>query len=51
MKLKKDYYRVISGLEGFIKDFEENDAMSFKDIGLIIEDNINRYVEQNNKKK
>lgn len=49
-EIKKDYYRVISGLEGFIKDFEENDAMSFKDIGLIIEDNINRYVEQNNKK-
>lgn len=48
-EIKKDYHRVISGLEGFLEDFENNDAMSFKDIAVIIEENTNRYIKQNNR--
>ncbi len=48
-EIKKDYHRVINGLRGFLEDFEDNDAMSFKDIITIIEDNINRYIKQNKK--
>lgn len=48
-EIKKDYYRVVSGLNNFLGHFDEDDYMSLKDIGHIIEDNINRYIEQNNK--
>lgn len=48
-EIKKDYYRVVSGLENFLGQFEENDSMGLKDIGYIIEDNINRYIKQNKK--
>ncbi|MBC8591304.1 ATP-binding protein [Wansuia hejianensis] len=49
-EIKKDYYRVIKGFESFLEDFDENDFMDLKDISLIIENNINRYIEQSNKK-
>ncbi|QQY78777.1 two-component system sensor histidine kinase YcbA [Keratinibaculum paraultunense] len=48
-EIKKDYYRVLSGLENFIKDFETDEGMSFKDIITIIENNLFRYIKHNNK--
>lgn len=45
-EIKKDYYRVLKGLENFVENFTENDSMKFKDIVYIIEDNINRYITQ-----
>lgn len=45
-EIKKDYYRVLKGLENFVENFTENDFMKFKDIVYIIEDNINRYITQ-----
>lgn len=48
-EIKKDYYRVVSGLQNSLEGFDKNDSMSLKDIGFIIEDNLNRYIKQNNK--
>lgn len=48
-EIKKDYYRIIAGLEDFIKDFEENDEMSFKDIIYIIKINVDKYIKESNK--
>ena len=47
-EIKKDYYRVIAGLESFMNNFEK-DSMSLKDIFSIILDNINKYIIQENK--
>jgi len=48
-EIKKDYYRIMAGLEGFIQDFEENDEMSFKDIIYIIRINIDKYIKESGK--
>jgi len=48
-EIKKDYYRVLDGFESFLKDFEGNESMSFKDIAFIIEGNSNRYIDEKNK--
>lgn len=45
-EIKKDYYRVLAGLENFVENFTKNDCMKFKDIVYIIEDNVNRYIHQ-----
>lgn len=45
-EIKKDYYRVVGGLESFLENYAQNDSMKFKDIVYIIEDNINRYISQ-----
>ena len=43
-EIKKDYYRVINGLESFLNDFEKKEGMKLKYITTIIEENINRYL-------
>lgn len=43
-EIKKDYYRVINGLESFLNDFEKKEGMRLKYITTIIEENINRYL-------
>lgn len=48
-EIKKDYYRVLDGFESFLKEFEKNESMSFKDIAFIIEGNSKRYIEEKNK--
>lgn len=48
-EIKKDYYRVLGGFESFLKEFETNETMSFKDLSFIIEGNSKRYIEENNK--
>lgn len=48
-EIKKDYYRVIKGFDNFVKKFENKDSMSMKDITYIIQDNINRFIEESNK--
>lgn len=48
-EIKKDYFRVLSGFESFLTDFETNDSMSFENILYIIESNCKRYIEQKNK--
>lgn len=45
-EIKKDYYRVLNGFESFLKEFETNESMSFKDIAFIIEGNSKRYIEE-----
>ncbi|WP_213818692.1 ATP-binding protein [Garciella nitratireducens] len=44
-EIKKDYYRVIDGFDSFLKDFETNDIIEFKDIAFIIESNTKRYIK------
>lgn len=48
-EIKKDYYRVTKGFDNFVKQFKNKDTMSMKDIITIIEDNINRFIEESNK--
>lgn len=48
-EIKKDYYRVTKGFDNFVKQFENKDTMSMKDITSIIEDNINRVIEESDK--
>lgn len=48
-EIKKDYYRVLSGFESFLKDFETNETMSLKDLAFIMEGNGKRYIDENNK--
>jgi two-component system sensor histidine kinase YcbA len=48
-EIKKDYYRVLVGFENFLKQFETNETMSFKDLSFIIESNSKRYIDENNK--
>lgn len=48
-EIKKDYYRVLSGFENFLRAFETNETMSFKDLSFIIEGNGKRYIDENNK--
>ncbi len=48
-EIKKDYYRVTKGFDNFMKQFATKDSMSMKDIITIIEDNINRFIEESNK--
>lgn len=48
-EIKKDYYRVTKGFDNFVKQFENKDTMSMKDIFTIIEDNINRFIEESQK--
>ena len=48
-EIKKDYYRVTKGFDNFVKQFENKDTMSMKDIITIIEDNINRFIKETNK--
>lgn len=49
-EIKKDYYRVLSGFQSFLKGFENNGAMTLKDMLAIIKDNTNRYLSEHNKK-
>lgn len=44
-EIKKDYYRVINGLEGFMVSVGK-DKMYLKEIVAIIGDNINKYIAQ-----
>lgn len=48
-EIKKDYYRVLSGFESFLKDFETSETMSLKDLAFIMESNGRRYIEENEK--
>lgn len=48
-EIKKDYYRVLDGFESFLKEFEKNESMSFKDIAFIIEGNSKRYINEKDK--
>lgn len=48
-EIKKDYYRVLDGFESFLKEFEKNESMSFKDIAFIIEGNSKRYIAEKSK--
>lgn len=48
-EIKKDYYRVLSGFESFLNEFETNETMSLKDLSFIIEGNSKRYIKENNK--
>lgn len=48
-EIKKDYYRVTKGFDNFVKQFEHEDSMIMKDIVTIIEDNINRFIEETGK--
>lgn len=49
-EIKKDYYRVLSGFQSFLKSFESNGAMTLKDMLAIIKDNTNRYLSEHDKK-
>lgn len=44
-EIKKDYNRVLKGFESFLKEFEDNDKMSFNDIIYIIQSNYKRYMD------
>lgn len=48
-EIKKDYYRVTKGFDNFMKQFATKDTMSMKDIFTIIEENINRFIEESQK--
>lgn len=49
-EIKKDYYRVLSGFQSFLKSFENNGTMTLKDMLAIIRDNTNRYLSEHGKK-
>lgn len=49
-EIKKDYYRVLSGFQSFLKGFENNGTMTFKDMLAIIKDNTDRYLSEHSKK-
>ena len=49
-EIKKEYYRVLSGFKSFLKSFENNEAMTIKDMLAIIRDNTNRYLSEQDKK-
>lgn len=49
-EIKKEYYRVLSGFQSFLKDFEDNETMTLKDMLAIIRDNTNRYLSEKGKK-
>lgn len=48
-EIKKDYYRILMGLEGFIEKFDENADMNFTDIIYIIKDSVEKYIKQTEK--
>ncbi|MCQ1528652.1 sensor histidine kinase [Lutispora saccharofermentans] len=43
-EIKKDYNRVLSGFESFLKDFETDGAMNLADMQEIIKENTKRYL-------
>lgn len=49
-EIKKEYYRVLSGFQSFLKGFENNGVMTLKDMLGIIKDNTNRYLSEHGKK-
>lgn len=48
-EIKKDYRRVVSGFKTYVNDFDFNKTMSLKDIGSIIESNLERYINYHRK--
>lgn len=48
-EIKKDYQRVISGFKTYVNDFDFDKTMSLKDIGSIIESNLERYINYHRK--
>ena len=48
-EIKKDYYRVVNGFRAYVDNFDLSKTMSLKDISSIIENNLNRYIEYQNK--
>lgn len=48
-EIKKDYYRILMGLEGFIEKFDEDGDMNFTDIVYIIKDNVEKYINKTEK--
>ncbi|QEK12398.1 sensor histidine kinase [Crassaminicella thermophila] len=48
-EIKKDYYRVLSGFESFLKTFEKNGTMMLSDMLVIIRGNTCRYLKENGK--
>ncbi|MFZ5966843.1 MAG: sensor histidine kinase [Bacillota bacterium] len=48
-EIKKDYYRVLSGFDGFLKNFEKQGAMSLSDMVDIIQENTHRYLTEREK--
>ncbi|HYF84535.1 MAG TPA: sensor histidine kinase [Clostridia bacterium] len=49
-EIKKEYYRILSGFQSFLKSFENNGTMTLKDMHAIIKDNTNRYLSEHEKK-
>jgi two-component system, sensor histidine kinase YcbA len=41
-EIKKDYHRVLNGLEAFVSNLEKDEGMTIRSIGLIIKDNTSR---------
>ncbi len=48
-EIKKDYNRVLSGFKSYADNFEFSKSMYLNDIGSIIESNLSRYIEYQNK--
>lgn len=48
-EIKKDYYRVVNGFKSYVDNFDLAKTMDLKEIGSIIESNLNRYIEYLNK--
>lgn len=48
-EIKKDYDRVINGFKSYIDNFDFNKPMSLNHISTIIESNLERYIEYQNK--
>ncbi|EQB86275.1 hypothetical protein M918_15160 [Clostridium sp. BL8] len=46
-EIKKDYYRVISGLDTLVNSVENHDVMTLSTMLTIIKDNTTRYIDSN----
>lgn len=48
-EIKKDYYRVLNGFKSYTDNFDINNSMYLKEIGSILQSNLDRYIEYLNK--
>lgn len=48
-EIKKDYHRVVTGFKSYVDNFDFKKTMGLKKISSIIESNLNRYIEYQNK--
>lgn len=48
-EIKKDYHRVVNGFKSYVDNFDFKKTLGLKEISSIIESNLNRYIEYQNK--